>query len=178
MYPSDTTFSKLIYEGKLNLAIRYLFEDSLNGVLGVNDRPVKGSAKTVQDLLLEKHPDPKIPPSSVLMDGDPLYVNPIVFERLTPDLIKDVGRRSKGAAGPSGLDAEACKRMLTCSKQSSNRLCTALSMVAYCLCTEDLSNEDLSAFTGRAPEVTSSDIQTGFLILVCRAAQQFNCKRL
>ena len=58
-----------------------------------------------------------------------------------------MGRRSKGAAGLSGLDAEAWKRMLTCFKQSSNRLCTALSMVAYCLCTEDLSNEDLSAFT-------------------------------
>ena len=99
--PSDTVFSKLVFEGKLNSAIRYLSEDSSNGVLGMNDRPVKGSAKTVQDLLLEKHPDPKIPPSTVLMDGDPLYLNPIVFERSTPDLIKDVGRRSTGAADQS-----------------------------------------------------------------------------
>ena len=37
--------------------------------------------------------------------------------------------------------------MLTCFKQSSDRLCEALAAVARCLCTDDLSEVDLSAFT-------------------------------
>ena len=110
------------------------------------------------------------------MDGEPLPINPIVFERLTPKLIKDVGRRSKGAAGLSGLDAEAWKHMLTCFKQSSNRLCAALSQVAYVFCTEELSDVDLSAFAAgrlipidKKPGVRPIAVGEVFRRIICKA---------
>ena len=103
---SDTVFSKLVFAGQIHSAIRYVSGESSNGVLGM-DQPVPGSSKTVRHILLEKHPEPVIPPAQALMDGEPLSVNPILFERLTPELIKNIGRRAQGAAGPSGLDAEA-----------------------------------------------------------------------
>ena len=144
---SDTVFSKLVFAGKINSAIKYISENSSAGFLNLDDKPVPGSAKTVRDILLEKHPPPQTPPPHALMKEEPLCVNPIMFERLTPDLIKDVGRHTSGSAGPSGLDAEAWKRMLTCFKQSSNRPCASLAAVAYRLRKEDLTQEDLSAFT-------------------------------
>ena len=45
------------------------------------------------------------------------------------------------------MDSEAWKRMLTCFKQSTNRLCAALAHVARGLCTNDLTDSDLLAFT-------------------------------
>ena len=85
----------------------------------------------------------------MLIEKEAVSINPIVFERLTPKLIKDIARRSKGAAGPSGLDSEGRKRMLTCFKQSSIRLRSAPAAAAYVLCTSDLTSVDLSAFTAR-----------------------------
>ena len=66
---------------------------------------------------------------------------------MTPELIKNTCRRARGAPGPSGLDAEAWKRMITCFKRSSNRLCAALASAAQCLYSEDLTDADMSAFT-------------------------------
>ena len=144
---SDTLFSRLVFSGKINSAMRYISQDGAGGVLRIDDKISPASCQTVRDVLLSKHPPAAVPPQQALLDGAPGHINPIVFEQLTPKLIKDVGRRAKGAAGPSGLDAEAWKRMLTCFKQSSDRLCAALSAVARCLCVEDLSETDLSAFT-------------------------------
>ena len=175
---SDTVFSKLVFAGKIHSAIRYVSGESSNGVLGI-DQPVPGSGKTVRDILLEKHPEPVIPPAQALMDCEPLSVNPILFERLTPELIKNIGRRAQGAAGPSGLDAEAWKRMLTCFKQSSNRLCTALALAARCLCTEDLTDTDLSAFTAarlipldKNPGVRPIAVGEVFRRIICKSVMK------
>ena len=81
------------------------------------DQYVSDGTKTVLEILLEKHPEPLIPPAEALMEGEPVNVNPILFERLTPELIKNTCRLARGAAGPSGLDAEAWKRMITCFKK-------------------------------------------------------------
>ena len=134
---SDTVFSKLVFAGKIQSAVKCVSEESSKGVLNT-DQYVSDGTKTVLEILLEKHPEPLIPPAEALMEGEPVNVNLILFERLTPELIKNTCRRARGAAGRSGLDAEAWKRMITCFKQSSNRLCAALASAARCLCTEDL----------------------------------------
>ena len=101
----------------------------------------------MREILLEKHPVAREPPSSALLQDEPQEVNPILFDRLTPHLIKEVGRHADGSAGPLGLDADAWKRMRTCFKKSSDRLCAALAAAAKCLCIADLSGQDLLAFT-------------------------------
>ena len=172
---SDTTFSKLVFDGKIKSAVRYLSRDS-SGVLHMEDKPVTGSDKTVLDYLLEKHPSAQSPPPEALLDSEPLHVNPILFESITPDLIKNVARVSKGSAGPSGLDADGWKRMLTCFKQASHRLCTALSSAAYCLCTQDRTEEDLSAFTAarlipldKKPGVRPIAVGEVYRRIICKA---------
>ena len=144
---SDTVFSKLVFDGKIHSALRYIAQDFSGGVLSMDDHPISGSSKTVHDLLLEKHPEPNVPPEHTLMSEEPQNINPIVFDRLTPELLRDVARHAKGSAGPSGLDSDAWRRMITCFKQSSNRLCAALARAARRLCTNDLTEVDLSAFT-------------------------------
>ena len=133
---SDVTFSNLVLSGKMHSAIRYLSE-SPGGVLMMDDPVDSESDRTVRDVLLEKHPEPLQPDPSALLEGDPLDVNPILFERITPELIRYIGRRLKGSSGPSGLDADAWCRMLTCFQADSNRLCTALAAAARLLCTAE-----------------------------------------
>ena len=53
----------------------------------MDEHPLPNSNKTVRDILLEKHPEPTLPPESVLMEGEPVQINPIIFEYLTPHLI-------------------------------------------------------------------------------------------
>ena len=103
---SERTFANLVFSGRTQSACRYISSNSSAGVLHMDDRPIPGSSKTVMDVLLEKHPDPKEPPKNCLMKGPPLGVNPILFARITPALIRDVSRRIQGSAGPSGLDAQ------------------------------------------------------------------------
>ncbi len=176
---SDTFFSKLVFSGKIHSAIRYISQDSQGGILRMDDQPLPGSDKTVRDILLEKHPEIKTPPEHALMSEEPLQINPIVFDRLSPDLLRNVSRHLKGSAGPSGLDAEAWKRMLTCFKQSSNRLCAALAAAAHCLCTADLTGEDLSAFTAsrliplnKNPGVRPIAVGEVFRRLICKAVMK------
>ena len=79
--PSDNVFAKLVYSGVIHSAIRYISEKSSGGVLA-SDQLVRGNSKTVQDILLEKHPQARVPPAHVLLEEEAGYINPIVFEHL------------------------------------------------------------------------------------------------
>ena len=175
---SDTKFSKLVYHGKIRSAVQLVCSGSAGGVLGLNDFADGVGGRTVRDVLLDKHPSPAEPPPDVLMDTSlsSLSINHVLFERLTPELIKRIGREMHGSSGPSGLDSEVWKRMLTCYNRSSNRLCSALAAAARCLCTEELSGSALSAFTAarlipldKCPGVRPIAVGEVFRRLVCRA---------
>ena len=142
----------------------------------MDDHPVPASSQTVRDILYEKHPRASIPPDEALLDGEVLSINPIIYESLTPKLIKDVARHSHGAAGPSGLDSEAWKRMATCFKKSSDRLCAALADAARVICTSVLTDRDLSAFTAarlvpldKTPGVRPIAVGEMFRRIICKA---------
>lgn len=79
------------------------------------------------------------------MQGTPTPVNPITFENLNSDAIRKAALKIKGAAGLSGLDALAWRK-LCCSYKASNNLCSALANVARRLCTAVVNPEHLSAF--------------------------------
>ena len=143
----------------------------------MDETPIEGDNRTVRDLLLEKHPPAQIPPQETLLDNEPKQINPIVFESITPDLIKNVARVSRGSAGPSGLDADAWTRMLTCFKQSSDRLCTALSCAARALCTQDRTADDMEGLT--AARLIPLDKQPGVRpIAVGEVIRRMICKAI
>ena len=59
----------------------------------------------------------------------------ILFDRLDAVRLCRVALKLHGAAGPSGLDASAWRRMCTSFQTVSADLCDALSAVTRCLCT-------------------------------------------
>ncbi|CAB3991271.1 Hypothetical predicted protein [Paramuricea clavata] len=74
------------------------------------------------------------------------YYDPIVFERITSDLIHEAATKIQGSAGPSGIDAYLWRRFYLSFKTASTDLCNALAGVARCLCTSSVHPDSLSAF--------------------------------
>ena len=173
---SDALFSRLVFSGRLHSAMRYLAPGASGGVLTLQDPIVGSPGTTVHDVLLGKHPEPSTPPDEVLLPGEPDDADPILFQRITPELIRKTGRQMQGSSGPSGLDSEAWCRMITGFKTASNRLCSALAASARCLCTEDVNGDSLIGFTSarlipldKNPGVRPIAVGEVYRRLICRA---------
>ena len=141
----DIIFANLAYSGKVKSAARYLSSEPGQGVLRLDDTISAG--RTVRDVLHDKHSPSTEPPDYALLDGDPPPVNPILFDRLTPPLIRATATTISGSAGPSGLDADAWQRLLTCFKAASDKLCAAMALAARRICTASVPPESMEAFT-------------------------------
>ena len=147
--PKDPSrlFDHLMSEGKVSMALRLLSEKSKGGVLSLDssipsgfDSSGKQLFRTVREILMEKHPA-AIPASpSILLDSssETQHYDPIIFDFITGDLIKKASLNTHGAAGPSGVDAYAWRRMCTSFGEASVGLCEALASVARRLCTAHL----------------------------------------
>ena len=81
--------------------------------------------------------------SSLLRDAP---VNPIVFDNLNADAIHQAALHTCGAAGLSGLDAYAWRRLCSSFGSASRNLCSALAAVGRRICTTLVHPEGLSAF--------------------------------
>ena len=103
-------FAKLIMEGKLSAAIKLLDNEGSNGVLKLTEE--------VMTELQEKHPKAEPVSSNCLLFGPLNEVPEYIFDEIDEHLIMKTALQSKGAAGPSALDAEQMRRML-CSKNFS-----------------------------------------------------------
>ena len=80
------------------------------------------------------------------MDGEPEPANPIIFNGLDADAIRQAALHTHGTAGTSGLDAYAWRRLCSSFKSASNNLCTALASVDRRIATTGVNPEGLSAF--------------------------------
>ena len=86
--------------------------------------------------MLKKHPPSKPVLQSAIFNGvSNSEQHPILFERIDGDLIQNTATRTEGAAGPSGLDAAAWRRLCTSFKSCSTELCDALAAVNKRICT-------------------------------------------
>ena len=145
-------FNNLMLQGKVHSALHYLSCHSSGGVLNLDAQvPVRSSngdtvMTTVHEALLDKHPLGKPPDPSTLLGSPPGTVNPILFDGLNADAIRSASLRTTGAAGPSGLDAIAWRRLCCVFKSASVTLCFALAAVGHRLCTEAVHPDGLSAF--------------------------------
>ena len=70
----------------------------------------------------------------------------MIFQCLTGDVIKRAAIQTRGAAGPSGVDAYEWRRMYTSFGDASASLCDSLSSVACCLSTVTIYSAILMAF--------------------------------
>ena len=125
--PNARIFAKLVLEGKVHSAMRFLTESHGGGVLGLDDYMDDREERTVFDVLEEKHPSasPADEEALVTTTEDPPEVHPIIFQSLTGAQIRKAALRTHGSAGPSGVDAIGWRRLCTGFKRESNDLCDA-----------------------------------------------------
>uniref|UniRef100_A0A1X7TG66 Reverse transcriptase domain-containing protein n=1 Tax=Amphimedon queenslandica TaxID=400682 RepID=A0A1X7TG66_AMPQE len=124
-------FSRLMLQGRIRAALRWITERSNSGVMDPNDvielKSGDGSfvKKTVSEVLASKHPEPCPPHSlSLLTDDLPLFEN----VEVTGALIHKVVFGVQGGAGPGGCDANHWRDALLRYGSHSSRLRDA---VAY-----------------------------------------------
>ena len=101
------TFSKLMMEGKIDSALRFLSEESQGGIHQLSEKILKD--------LCQPHPAPTEVQWNSLLFGLICDLRDIRFD-IDEQKITEAAQLTKGAAGPSSLDANQFKRIL-CSKQ-------------------------------------------------------------
>ena len=108
--PEDVTriFSRLMFEGKVGAALKFLDENSSNSIL----KPTEQVVRKLQSL----HPEAaEILPES-LMQGPLQQVSSAHFSIINEQSILKAATHTHGSGGPSLLDAKQWKRIL-CSNQ-------------------------------------------------------------
>ena len=100
-------FAKLVFQGKLTAAIKLLDSESSTGLLNLTPEVLEG--------LKEKHPEAADIKDESLLYGPIDHTPPGIFDMIDEKMIFDAATKTKGSAGPSGMDAELYRRIL-CSK--------------------------------------------------------------
>ena len=123
-------FAKLVMQGQINFALRFLSDDDYGGVLPLTD--------DVMRQLHEKHPEAQDAKLGSILFGPIEEVHDSLYQQIDGEMIREAALRTKGSGGPSGVDANGFKRILTCKsfKKSSANLCDALATMTRKLCTE------------------------------------------
>jgi len=121
-------FANLVMNGQINSALRYLSDNNCEGVLPLTDETMKQ--------LREKHPAAKEAKLGSLLFGPIDDVQPVIFQQIDGEMIREAALRTKGSGGPSGIDALGFRRMLACKsfKKSSEHLCQAIATLTRRLC--------------------------------------------
>ena len=112
----------------INGAIKLLSDNMQNGILPLNEDTLK--------LLKQKHPDGKAPTNDALLSDTPIQIHSVRFKDIDSDMIRQSVLKSRGGAGPSGLDSDGWHRILTsnCFGTETSDLCPSLAKLTKILC--------------------------------------------
>ena len=124
--------------------VKLLTNNMSNGILPLIEAPLQ--------LLKQKHPESTEPPPEVLMEGPVRKIHSEVYDNTDESLILKAAMLTKGRSGPSGLDADGWRRMLTSREfgTSSTDLCLrkTFAQLIKKLCIEELgTTTSFGAFT-------------------------------
>ena len=100
-------FGKLVLEGQINSALRFLSETSTGDVLELTD--------DVMAQLKEKHPNQQPTTLGSLLLG-PINddIPESAYSEINGEMIREAALRTKGSGGPCGVDANGFRRMMAC----------------------------------------------------------------
>lgn len=140
------SFANLMFQGKTHAALQLLSDKGKGRVLRFSDTiTLKESTPcTVKDVLMSKHPPGQLASADVIIGDVPPGVHPVVFDSVDASLIRSTSLRTRGAAGPSGLDAYVWRRLCTSFKSASLALCQSLALAAKRLCTTLVDPESIA----------------------------------
>uniref|UniRef100_A0A1X7SXG4 Reverse transcriptase domain-containing protein n=1 Tax=Amphimedon queenslandica TaxID=400682 RepID=A0A1X7SXG4_AMPQE len=125
----EKVFTRLMLQGKVRAAMRWLTDRSKGSILSPSDKvtmSVNGARceTTVIDALKSKHPSSHSPHSSTLLTASPL---PLLEDiEITGSHVGLVARRIQGSAGPCGCDSAHWQDILCRFGASSRRLCDSI----------------------------------------------------
>eukprot|EP00117_Sycon_ciliatum_P044819 scpid59940/ scgid6144/ len=170
----DIVFAGMVSHGKVGTATRYVESNASGRVLDLSEEVAPG--RRVLDVLKEKHPAPVDAQPDILLPGGPDPPEPVLYDKITPAMIRRLASRLSGAAGPSALDSAAWRRMMTSYDGASDSLCGVLSRAAKCICTETLDETCLRPFLAarlipldKQPGVRPIAIGEVFRRVICKA---------
>ena len=126
------TFTKLMWEGRVNAALRLLDREASLGIAELSG--------DTMNTLKKLHPTAKEASNDILLSGDIPFFDPIIFTNINEAAIATAALKTRGGAGPSGLDADGWRRMLI-SKNYGNvgrDLRTAIAKMTQGLCTREM----------------------------------------
>ncbi len=142
-HDSAKRFASMVTEGKLGTALAHLEYDDPAGILNLDDTI---GSDTVRDILIAKHPTVEPAHHDAIIQGNPpAPPHPIRFEMLTRGVVRRAALNTRGAAGPSGVDADTWRRMCTGFGDVSNDLCDTLASCARRLATSFVDPSSLQA---------------------------------
>ena len=98
--PADLTrqFTKLMHQGKVNSALSLITEGKKGGVLPLSSQVISA--------LTAKHPPAEPLDLSAILPTTPPVANPVLFAGLSGEMIRKSAIITRGAADPSGGDAD------------------------------------------------------------------------
>lgn len=117
-------YCRLLLQGKVREAVRFLSGRIKGGVLQPNDIDTK-SGLPVIDVLMEKHPSPGNATTTALLEYE--TTPPMLPLVCTADLVAEVAKRMGGSGGPGGVDSYALADWILRFGESSRRLRSAIS---------------------------------------------------
>ena len=137
---SAKVFAKLMLQGKINAALNLLSTESGGGVLQLDDTVIKS--------LVEKHPSPAPIQEDALLHGPINKVPSNYFDTIDEQTIAKAAQLTKGAAGPSHVDAKQYRHILLSNKfrTESKQLREQIAILAKKLSTTILDPSMLEAF--------------------------------
>ena len=132
-------FAKLMFQGKVTAALKLLKSDSENGVHNIDENIMKELEK--------KHPKPAPIQENTLLFGPINYLAPSYFDDIDETMIFKASRLTKGAGGPSHLDADQYCHILTSTKfkKENKELREQISLLAKKLATQILDPKTVEA---------------------------------
>ena len=126
-------FSRLVIQGKVNAALRYVSDNANCGVLSL-DAVIDNNGSTVKDLLRVKHPEQQPLCDEIFLNGPVNDLSHVIFDKIDGSAIRSAALRTQGAGGPSGVDSTAWKRLCCSFQKQSAELCNALAGLARRIC--------------------------------------------
>ena len=126
------TFAKLMMQGKVHAALRLLDRQESLGV-------AKMSEEMMNDLR-NLHPEAREAADEILMEGEVPFFDPVIFTNIDDRSIATAALKTKGAAGPSGLDADGWRHMLVSRNygKTGKDLRASIAKMTQQLCTREV----------------------------------------
>ena len=139
MAATSRRFKELMQKGNVNGAIKLLTNNMKGGILPLNEQTM--------ELLRTKHPEGNAASEDALLHSEIKIVQPIIYEAIDEDMVLKAAQLTKGGSGPSGMDADGWRKILTSKMygDTGRDLRRALATVIKKICVEDITDNSLES---------------------------------